>query len=110
MRQRQPRQKNDGHLQYIRTLPCAICGDDTTVEAAHIRMKDPSIGKPMTGIGTKPHDKFTLPLCGLHHRDQHLNGEHEWWETVGIDPVKLALALYSVSGDYGEGLTVLGRA
>lgn len=109
MRQRDPRQHNDGHLRFIRGLPCAICGDNTSVEAAHVRMKDPSIGKPMTGIGTKPHDKFTVPLCGQHHREQHDTSEQDWWEQQGRDPVKLSLALYSVSGDYSAGLMIVGR-
>lgn len=101
--QRRPRQFAPDHLAFIRTLPCVVCGDDVTVEAAHVRMQDPSVAKPMTGIGTKPDDRFTVPLCGLHHRDQHLNNERAWWETQGIDPVKKALALYSVSGDYERG-------
>ncbi len=106
LRQRKPREFDDKHLAFIRTLPCVICGDDTTVEAAHIRMADLSVAKPMTGIAIKPDDKFTLPLCGLHHRDQHLNNEREWWETHGIDPVKTALALYSVSGDHERGAEI----
>ncbi len=109
MRQRQPRQFDDAHLRFIRSLPCVICGDDVTVEAAHVRMIDPTVAKPMTGIGIKPDDMFTVPLCGLHHRDQHLNNEREWWATHGIDPVKCALALYAVSGDYERG-TQIARA
>jgi hypothetical protein len=110
MKFRDPRKHDKGHLDFIRGLPCAICGDDTTVEAAHVRMMDPSIGKPMTGIGTKPHDKFTVPLCGEHHRRQHEVGDEElFWAGERMDPVKLSLALYSVSGDYSAGLMIVGR-
>lgn len=108
MTMRWPRQHNDRHLDFIRQLPCVICGDNTSTEAAHIRMMDPSIGKPMTGIGTKPDDKFTLPLCGRHHREQHAMREFTFWDEKGIDPVKKALALYSVSGDHQAGELIAG--
>lgn len=99
---RNPRQKDDSHLKFIRGLPCCICGDNTSTEAAHVRMPDPTIAKPLTGIAIKPDDKFTVPLCGKHHRDQHGMSEREWWYGRG-DPVKIALALYAVSGDHELG-------
>jgi hypothetical protein len=106
--QRKPRDKDDGHLKFIRTLPCLLCGDDTTTEAAHVRMADRSVAKPMTGIATKCDDRFTVPLCGAHHRKQHEYGnEHEWWLRAAIDPIKAALALYSVKGDYERGLQIV---
>lgn len=107
---RQPREFDPDHLAFIRTLPCVVCGDDVTVEAAHIRYVDRSVAKPMTGLGIKPDDKYTVPLCGLHHRDQHNNNEREWWETLGIDPVKKALALYAVSGDHERGCQIARAA
>ena len=33
MNQRRPRIHDDGHLEFIRSLPCLLTGDDTTVEA-----------------------------------------------------------------------------
>jgi hypothetical protein len=101
--QRHPRRFDPDHLAFVRTLPCVICGDDTTVEAAHVRMMDPTVAKPMTGIGIKPDDMFTLPLCGKHHREQHAMREATFWEQHGIDPVKRALAIYAVSGDHERG-------
>lgn len=101
---RNPRQKDNGHLNFIRGLPCCICGDNTSTEAAHVRMPDPSIAKPLTGIAIKPDDRFTVPLCGKHHREQHEFGsERAWWDLQFKDPVKLALALYAVSGDFELG-------
>jgi hypothetical protein len=100
--QRRPRQKEDGHLKFIRGLPCLICGDNTSTEAAHVRMPDPSVAKPLTGIAIKPDDKYTVPLCGRHHAAQHGMSEREWWYGKG-DPIKIALALYSVSGDHAAG-------
>lgn len=106
LRQRNPRQFDDAHLKFIRGLPCVVCGDDVTVEAAHVRMPDPSVAKPLTGIGIKPDDRFTVPLCGKHHREQHTMREFKFWEGVGVDPVKKALALYSVSGDHERGAEI----
>lgn len=91
------RVKNPEHLAFIRQLPCCICLDNVTVEAAHIRMSDATISKPITGIGIKCDDLWTLPLCGKHHRQSHQMSEREFWESFGIDPVKLALRIYSLS-------------
>jgi hypothetical protein len=41
LRQRSPRQHDNKRLEFIRSLPCCICADDTTTEAAHIRMTVP---------------------------------------------------------------------
>jgi Protein of unknown function (DUF968) len=102
--QRQPRARSETHLAFIRTLPCIVCGNNIETEAAHIRMADRSVAKPMTGIATKCDDRFTVPLCGSCHRAQHACGnENRWWADHGMDPIKLALALYSVSGDYERG-------
>jgi hypothetical protein len=66
-------------------------------------MSDARIGKVNPGVGQKPHDFFTLPLCGKHHREQHATAERAFWESCGnIDPIPLALAIYAVSGDAEE--------
>ncbi len=101
--QRRPRHHESRHLDFLRQLPCCICKDNTSTEAAHIRFADSRIGKPITGIATKPHDYFALPLCGKHHREQHKFGdERKFWQIYGLDPILLALAIYAVTGDAGE--------
>lgn len=108
MNQRRPRNRDEKHMAFIRTLPCLLCTDDTTVECCHIRMADRSIAKPVTGMATKCDDRFTVPLCGGHHRQQHDHGnEHRWWMLSGIDPIKAALAIYSVSGDFQRGSEIV---
>lgn len=103
MRQRRPRVKNDGHLELVRQLPCIICGDNTSVEAAHIRYSDSRAGKLNTGMAQKSDDKFALPLCGRHHREQHDHGdERDWWKTKGIDPIFYALAIYASDGEHDK--------
>lgn len=94
-----PRIKNDGHLDFIRSLPCACCGNPHQTEAAHIRTASLFHGKRDTGGQEKPSDKWTVPLCGNHHREQHLGNELKFWKDFGIDPFVLALSLHSCSGD-----------
>lgn len=94
LRQRQPREKNNKHLSWIREQPCVVCGEDTTVEAAHIRVGSLDHDKPHTGMAEKPSDKWVLPLCGKHHREQHAAGDElNWWYSKGFDPFMLAIAM-----------------
>ena len=92
LRQRQPRKKNAKHLDYIRSLPCAICGGIDT-EAAHIRSGNLGWGKRSTGMAEKPDDKWCVPLCNEHHREQHESSEMAFWHKYGIDPFMLAITL-----------------
>lgn len=101
------RRLNSAHLTWIRSLPCVICGDSATTEAAHIRFADPRAAKPITGMGIKPDDRWTVPLCGRHHRNQHSKGERRFWQDMGIDPIFVALALDAVSGDHEAGCQIV---
>lgn len=94
LRQREPRQHDKRYLDFIRSLPCCICGGIDT-EAAHIRMASLAQGKRETGMAEKPDDKWTLPLCNLHHRSQHHLGELLFWGLHSIDPFELAIKLYA---------------
>ena len=108
MKQRRPREKDNDHLSFLRGLPCCVCGDDATVEAAHIRFSDTRVAKINSGLQAKPHDRFALPLCGRHHREQHDKGnERAFWEAKGIDPIFYALALYGCSGDHQTGSEII---
>lgn len=90
--------KRPAHLDFIRSLPCISCGDNICTEAAHIRYTDSSVAKMNAGIGAKPADYFTVPLCSECHLIQGKN-EKEFWAVMGIDPVKKALALWAYSGN-----------
>lgn len=107
MRTKGTRQKDAGHLKFIRELPCCICGDPTSTEAAHIRYTEPKVAKENPGMQQKPSDAFTVPLCGKHHREQHTGNERAWWNGREIDPHYLALALYQVSGDTERGEKII---
>ena len=95
MSQRRPRQFAPDHLAAIRRLPCIACLDNISTEACHIRYSDSRIAKVNAGIGQKPDDKFTVPLCGDCHRKQHTGSERKFWASHGIDPILIALALYA---------------
>jgi hypothetical protein len=46
-------------------------------------------------MGRKVSDRFTVPICRLHHRELHRRGnERAWWESQGIEPLSIALALW----------------
>jgi hypothetical protein len=97
-RPRRPRQHDHSHLSFIRSLRCCVCGAENP-DAAHIRSASPLHGKPPSGLGEKPSDKWCTPLCRTHHEDQHRGNEMLWWKSKSIDPFALALSLYSATGD-----------
>ena len=109
---RTARRHDNAHLDFIRSLPCIRCGNDIETEACHIRMADARIAKPITGIGIRPDDRFVLPMCGKHHREQHAAGnERQFWQvTSGLDPIIYALALHSVTGDFRAGTEIIQAA
>jgi hypothetical protein len=97
--QRQPRERDNKHLAFIRRLPCAACGTTAGSDAAHLRAGDLSIGKRPTGKAEKPSDRWTTPLCRPCHERQHSGAELAFWSDLGIDPFALCQALYAASGD-----------
>ena len=104
---KKPRLENKAHLDFVRGLPCAVCGNNIQTEAAHLRAGDLLYGKRNTGRGEKPSDIWVLPLCGEHHREQHDQNESEFWRRHGINPFVLALSLTACSGDQETAETVI---
>ncbi len=103
LRQRSPRIHDGPHLAFVRAQPCcALKGCNRQSEAAHIRMACLARDKEATGMGEKPSDCWTVPLCAYHHRtgadSQHVVGEKTFWQLRGIDPFALALKLWEQSG------------
>lgn len=81
--------RNEDYLNYIRKMPCMICRGQTDdplemdhqSEAAHVRIGGDG------GMGLKPSDYRSVPLCHIHHRSQHVSGERTFWRDVaGRDP------------------------
>lgn len=64
------------YKDYIKSLPCAVCQDDTRVDQHHgIQLKG-----VMKGAGRKNPEMFSFPLCREHHDLLHMNlKEWEMW-------------------------------
>jgi hypothetical protein len=82
------RSRNKNHLKFISRQPCTVCGRQPC-EAHHLRYAQPR------ALGRRVSDEFTVPLCRLHHRELHRDGdEPSWWNKASIDPVPIALAFW----------------
>ena len=82
------RSRDKEHLRFIATQPCTVCGRQPC-EAHHIRYAQ------SRALGRKVSDEFTVPLCRVHHRELHRQGnEHTWWATFNIDPLPIALRFW----------------
>ena len=96
MRRAQARHRDESYLDKVRQCPCLNCGIDPAGQAAHVRMTRE--GKPITGMGVRPSDEHTLPLCNECHvggkESQHAIGEREFWHRLGSDPLQMCERLY----------------
>src|ERR1700758_35927 len=81
------------HLAFVRQLPCVACGKAAPSEAAHVRTGTDG------GVGVKPGDRHAVPLCTVCHAKQHRIGELTFWSALRIDPLNVALRLWTVSAD-----------
>ena len=95
--------RDAGHLAFIRSLPCIVCAREPS-QAAHVRVGGTD-GKG--GVGMKPGDNRTVPLCHDHHAEQHSVGERTFWERLDIDPLMLANELFSATGDDHQGREIV---
>lgn len=86
------------YLALIRQLPCLHCMLEPCDQAAHIRRQS-GIHNKRDGIGKKPADRWTVPLCQEHHMLQHRVGELQFWHDLGIDPLLICRQLYEKRGD-----------
>jgi DNA recombination protein Rad52 len=79
------------HLRFVGQQPCVICGR-TPAHAHHVRYAQAK------GIALKVSDQFTVPLCAIHHSENHATGdERRWWQERKIDPLTVAHALWRES-------------
>jgi len=101
--QKQKTIRSAKHRAFIRTLPCVVCGGPS--EAAHIRRGTDG------GMGMKPSDSYTVPLCPHHHREQHNIGELRFWYPYsGWEAAKaLGKQLYAVTGDREKSIDLILR-
>jgi hypothetical protein len=82
------RERNRDHLRFVASQPCLLCGR-TPSDPHHLRFAEPR------AMGRKVSDRFTVPICRLHHRELHRRGnERAWWQGLGIDPLVIAADLW----------------
>lgn len=82
------RERDRDHLRFVASQPCLVCGR-TPSDAHHIKFAE------QRAMGRKVSDKFTVPICRLHHRELHWRGdERAWWATQAIDPLAIAANLW----------------
>ena len=85
------RVRSKEHLRFVAGQPCLICGR-TPAHAHHIRYAQAK------GIALKVSDEFTVPLCAIHHSENHATGdERRWWQQRKIDPLAVAAELWGKS-------------
>ena len=79
------------HLRFVAQQPCLICGRSPS-HAHHVRFAQSK------GLGLKVSDEFTVPLCAIHHQQNHATGnERSWWQEHKIDPLAVAIRLWRES-------------
>jgi hypothetical protein len=92
------------HLAFVRQLSCVACGKAAPSDAAHVRAGTDG------GVGRKPSDRYAVPLCTTCHAKQHRIGELTFWSALRIDPVNVALRLWTISADKEAGERTVFRA
>ena len=94
------RSRDKDHLRFIAIQPCAVCGRQPC-EAHHIRYAQPR------ALSRKVSDEFTVPLCRVHHRELHRQGdERAWWSKLNIDPMSIALRYWQ----HSRGISAIARS
>jgi hypothetical protein len=83
------RERDREHLKFVASQPCLICGR-TPSDPHHIKFAE------QRAMGRKVSDRFTVPICRLHHRELHRKGnERAWWKKQEIDPLPVAASLWA---------------
>jgi hypothetical protein len=86
----EPRRIRDkAHLRFLSTQACLCCGRRPS-DPHHLRFAQ------LRALGRKVSDEFTVPLCRIHHRELHRDGdEAAWWGRRAIDPLRVAAGLWA---------------
>jgi hypothetical protein len=83
------RERDRDHLRFVAAQPCLVCGR-TPSDPHHIKFAE------QRAIGRRVSDRFTVPICRLHHRELHRRGnERAWWQKQAIDPLVVASSLWA---------------
>jgi hypothetical protein len=82
------RVRDKEHRKFVSRLACLVCGR-TPSDPHHLTFMQPR------ALGHRVSDEFIVPVCRVHHRELHRQGdEAAWWDKVHIDPLPVALRLW----------------
>ena len=98
--------------QWVRGHNCTCVEIDPTgcggkIEAAHVRRGTDG------GIGMKPGDNFSLPLCSNHHAEQHCIGEQSFEKKYRFSMLQVADRLWrrwTTTTEAGRRFVISNRA
>ena len=82
------RLRDKEHRKFVSRQACLVCGR-TPSDPHHLTFMQPR------ALGQRVTDEFTVPVCRIHHRELHRQGdEAAWWGRLHIDPLPVALRLW----------------
>ena len=82
------RLRDKEHRKFVSRQACLVCGR-TPSEPHHLTFMQPR------ALGHRVSDEFTVPVCRIHHRELHREGDEvAWWGKFSIDPLPVALRLW----------------
>ena len=82
------RRRDKEHRKFVSRQACLVCGR-TPSDPHHLTFMQPR------ALGHRVSDEFIVPVCRVHHRELHRQGdEAAWWDKVNIDPLPVALRLW----------------
>jgi hypothetical protein len=90
------RLRDKDHRKFVSRQACLVCGR-TPSDPHHLTFMQPR------ALGHRVSDEFIVPVCRVHHRELHRQGdEAAWWGKVHIDPLPVALRLWQHTRPNGE--------
>jgi len=96
------RLRDKEHRRFVSRQACLVCGR-TPSDPHHLTFMQPR------ALGHRVSDEFTVPVCRVHHRELHRQGdEAAWWDKVHIDPLPVALRLWQHTRLNGDELAPSG--
>jgi hypothetical protein len=96
------RLRDKDHRKFVASQPCLVCGR-SPADPHHLRFAQPR------ALGRKVSDEFIVPVCRVHHRELHRQGdEAAWWQKTKIDPLPIARRLWQRARPNGAAITIDG--
>jgi hypothetical protein len=90
------RLRDKDHRRFVLRQACLVCGRVPS-DPHHLTFTQPRT------LGRRVSDEFIVPVCRVHHRELHRSGnEAEWWRSLNIDPLPVALKLWQQTRGNGE--------